>query len=105
MVRPSNETNPLAPSSCWLQKVADPVRLAVVRRLTEVERATARELSEGSFVSPATMRRHLGAMVADGLLREHPGVSDGEGSGRPPLSFSLPEQLRESVRAVLVIDR
>ena len=85
----------------WLHGIADPVRLEVLCRLIVVDQATATELAARCLASPPTLRRHLEAMVAVGLLRERPGESDGETAGRPPATFSLPPGVKASVRAVL----
>lgn len=92
------------PYPSWLQGVADPVRLEVVRRLSEVDQATATELSRQCLASSPTLRRHLEAMVAAGVLYERAGESDGERPGRPPAKFSLAPAVRESIASVLCLD-
>lgn len=84
----------------WIHGVADPVRLEVLRRLTEVGQATATELGRDCPASSPTLRRHLEAMVAAGLVQERPGESDG---GRPPAIFSLAPRVRQSVQVTLGI--
>ena len=84
----------------WLHGVADPVRLGVLRGLTALERATAAELAAHCQASMPTMRRHLGALVAIGLIEQEAGESDGETQGRPAARFSLNPQLRPSVESV-----
>ena len=84
--------------SHWLDVVADPVRLQIVRSLSQVDNATAAELAAGSPASYQTLRRHLEALQANGVIEARPGTSDGE-SGRPPMRFSLGPGVRESVRS------
>jgi predicted ArsR family transcriptional regulator len=84
----------------WLYGVADPVRLGVLRGLAAVERATAAELARRCQASMPTLRRHLDALVAIGLIEQEAGESDGETPGRPAARFSLNPQLRPSVESV-----
>jgi predicted ArsR family transcriptional regulator len=79
--------------------VADPVRLQILRALSQVTDATASELAAGSPASYQTLRRHLEALETFGVIRERPGVSDGETSGRPAARFSLSPEVRESMRS------
>jgi predicted ArsR family transcriptional regulator len=86
--------------------VADPVRLNILRALSDVGDATARELIAcGPPASPQTVRRHLDDLVAVGVIQERPGESDGETPGRPAARFSLRAEVRESVRSVFRIIR
>jgi DNA-binding transcriptional ArsR family regulator len=89
----------------WLEVIADPVRLTILRSLSQVEEATASDLATWSQASSQTLRRHLEALVSLGVIREHPARSDGETPGRPPARFSLPAEMRESVRSVLAPGR
>lgn len=84
----------------WLEVVADPVRLQILRRLSSVEDATTAELAGDSAASYQTLRRHLEALRTSGVIRARAGVSEG-GSGRPAMRFSLDPELRESVRAAV----
>lgn len=86
--------------SHWLEVIADPVRLQVLRTLSRVEEATATELAGDGPASYQTLRRHLEALEAFGVVRARAGVSEGE-SGRPAARFSLDPQLRESVRLAI----
>ena len=81
----------------WLDVVAEPVRLQILRLLCELPDATASELAERSPASYQTLRRHLEALEAFGVIRARPGVSDGTTSGRPATRFSLNPEVRESV--------
>jgi DNA-binding transcriptional ArsR family regulator len=88
-----------------LEVIADPIRLTILRSLSQVEEATASDLATWSQASSQTLRRHLEALVSLGVIREHPARSDGETPGRPPARFSLPAEMRDSVRAVLAPGR
>jgi len=89
----------------WLEVIADPIRLTILRSLSQVEEATASDLATWSQASSQTLRRHLEALVSLGVIREHPARSDGETPGRPPARFSLPAEMRESVRSILADTR
>jgi predicted ArsR family transcriptional regulator len=86
--------------SNWLEVIADPVRLQILRRLSQVEDATTSELASNSPASYQTLRRHLDALEASGVIRATAGTS-GEGGGRPAVRFSLAPRLRESVRSAV----
>lgn len=86
--------------SHWLEVVADPVRLQILRKLSRVDTATTSQLASESPASYQTLRRHLEALEAFGVIRVRAGVSDGE-SGRPAARFSLDPALRESVRSAI----
>jgi DNA-binding transcriptional ArsR family regulator len=87
--------------AAWLEGIADPVRLGILRSLSEVSEATASDLATWGQASSQTLRRHLDALVALGVIDEHPAESDGETPGRPAARFSLPQTVRDSVRAVI----
>lgn len=84
----------------WLEVVADPVRLGILRSLSDVAEATTSDLAARGQASSQTLRRHLEALVSVGVVREHPAESDGETPGRPAARFSLSSEMRQSVRAV-----
>jgi len=84
----------------WLDVVADPVRLHILRSLSDVSEATVTELIARGSASGQTLRRHLDNLVAVGVIQERPGKSDGETPGRPASRFSLRADVRESVRSV-----
>ncbi len=87
--------------SGWLEVVADPVRLQILRALAIVPHATASKLAMASQTSRQTLRRHLEALVTLGVIEEEAGECDGETPGRPASRYSLPSPVRESVRSVL----
>ena len=85
----------------WLELIADPIRLGILRSLSQVNEATTADLASWGQASSQTLRRHLDALVSVGVIVEHPARSDGETPGRPAAHFSLPAEMRESVRSVL----
>jgi predicted ArsR family transcriptional regulator len=88
-------------NSSWLDGIADPVRMHILRSLSQVADATAAELAELGQASNQTLRRHLDALVALGVIDERAGESNGETPGRPAARFSLPPNVRASVRLVV----
>lgn len=89
--------------STWLDAIADPVRLQILRLLSQVDEITASDLTRRSQASSQTLRRHLEALVAFGIIHERPGESDGETPGRPPARFSLSPEVQRSVRSVFEV--
>lgn len=83
----------------WVDAIAEPVRLQIVRTLCEVPDATASELAACSPASYQTLRRHLEALAASGVISTRPGISDGETCGRPATRFSLSPAVRKSARS------
>ena len=76
-----------------------PTRDEVARLLLEQGPATAAALGERLGISPTAVRRHLDALVADGLAtdREQRPLGGGHrGRGRPPREFLLTAQGRAS---------
>jgi predicted ArsR family transcriptional regulator len=84
----------------WLEVIADPIRLGILRSLSQVGEATTSDLATWGTASSQTLRRHLEVLVTLGVIREHPAQSDGETPGRPATRFSLPIEVQESVRDV-----
>jgi predicted ArsR family transcriptional regulator len=69
----------------------------VVRLLLELGPATAAELGEQLRLSPAAVRRHLDALLADGHVVSREQVVRGpRGRGRPARVFALTEAGRET---------
>lgn len=85
----------------WLDLVADPVRLQILRTLNEVGEATTSELAATTQASYQTLRRRLETLQASGMIEARPGRSDGETPGRPATRFSLAPAVRESVNSEL----
>ena len=99
-MREPSKASALAGAARWLEVVADPIRLNILRALSEVAEATASDLATWSQASSQTLRRHLEALVSLGVIREHAARSDGETPGRPAARFSLSSEISESVRSV-----
>lgn len=89
------------PRTHWMDGIANPVRLQIVRALSELGEASASELLARSQASYQTLRRHLDALQAFEVIEARPGRSDGETSGRPATRFRLAPGVRESVCAML----
>ncbi|GAB2466641.1 helix-turn-helix transcriptional regulator [Jatrophihabitans fulvus] len=71
-------------------KRADGTRDAVARSVLEQGPQSAAALAERLGLSAAAIRRHLDALVADGLLVERePRTSDRRGRGRPARTYAL----------------
>jgi len=85
----------------WLDAVADPVRLHILRTLARLGEASATELADRGPASYQTLRRHLEALEAEGVIESRRGVSDGHTSGRPAVRFRLSPAVRESVSGLL----
>jgi predicted ArsR family transcriptional regulator len=87
----------------WFDVLTDPVRLALLRSLTDLHTATATELVGHSHVSYRAAHRHLAALVTLGLVREEKGAGDGESPGRPASRFTLDPRTRESALALFEV--
>lgn len=85
----------------WLDVLAYPVRLDIVRALHELDDASATELCDRSHASAPTLRRHLEALVEIGVVRARSGSSDGLTPGRPAAHFLLDPAVREPTAAML----
>jgi predicted ArsR family transcriptional regulator len=81
--------------------IADPVRLEVIQFLTRMKRATAAQLGENCAASTPTLRRHLGALVAIGVIIEEAVTGDGVTPGRPATSFSLTPEMHAQAVSVI----
>lgn len=90
---------PAQHGSEWLAAIADPIRLHILRALAAVSEATAADLALAGHASNQTLRRHLEALTASGVVYERPGQSDGETPGRPAARFSLHPDVRRSVES------
>jgi DNA-binding transcriptional ArsR family regulator len=102
-VREPSQAPAAAGATRWLEVIADPIRLGILRSLSEVKEATTSDLAAWGQASSQTLRRHLEALVSLGVIREHPARSDGETPGRPAARFSLSTEVRESVQAVFEV--
>lgn len=93
--------DPIHPS--WLTVLTDPVRLTLLQSLCEFETATISELSRQTHASETTLRRHLEAIAALGLMQAHHGESDSERPGRPATRFSLEWEARDRLEALFEV--
>ena len=73
----------------WLEAVADPIRLAIVRHLAGKGPAQLNELAAAADASRETVRRHVAHLQRAGVVEALPPVSDGERRGRPPVRYRL----------------
>jgi DNA-binding transcriptional ArsR family regulator len=87
----------------WISVLIDPVRLAVLRALCELPTATIAELRLHCHSSDPTVRRHLDALAALGLVHEQPGKRDGLTPGRPASRFTLAGETADRLSALFAI--
>jgi DNA-binding transcriptional ArsR family regulator len=71
-----------------LEAVANPIRLRIVRHLSDREGASLDELAEAVSAQRNTVRSHLRALMVAGVVARTPGESDGR-LGRPPARYRL----------------
>jgi DNA-binding transcriptional ArsR family regulator len=71
-----------------LEAVANPIRLRIVRHLSDCESASLDELSKAVSAQRNTVRAHLRALMGAGVIARLPGQSDGS-LGRPPARYRL----------------
>ena len=74
-----------------LESIADPVRLRVVRHLDENGSGSLTELAEAAHVHVNTVRPHIQALEADGVL--HSRQRQAQGPGRRVIEYFLAEPL------------
>jgi len=72
----------------WLEAVANPIRLRIVRHLSDCESASLDDLSKAVSAQRNTVRAHLRALMGAGVVARLPGQSDGS-LGRPPARYRL----------------
>ena len=71
-----------------MEAVANPIRLRIVRYLSERESASLDDLSKAVSAQRNTVRAHLRALMGAGVVARLPGQSDGS-LGRPPARYRL----------------
>jgi predicted ArsR family transcriptional regulator len=86
----------------WLDVLSHPARLEIVSILSDRGPTTATELIDLSHASAPTVRRHLEALVAKGVVCEHAGPNDGT-PGRPAARFWLSPEVRRAATLLLAI--
>lgn len=87
----------------WLEVLADPVRLDVLFALSATGAGSAGEVARRCHASERTVKRHLEALVALGLVRRSRGESNSERPGRPPTRFILDGAVRERAEAMFAL--
>lgn len=76
----------------WLEALADPIRLGIVRHLARYGSASRTELAVAVAAVPETVRRHLAQLEGAGVV-EPLAPEPGTGSrGRPPIRYRLVRQ-------------
>lgn len=78
----------------------DPVRISVLGGLCHLGTATTAELCRECHTSDATVRRHLEALEALGLIREQPAEGDGVSPGRPARGFTIDPEAAARLRTL-----
>ncbi|MDX6648335.1 MAG: Helix-turn-helix domain [Solirubrobacteraceae bacterium] len=78
----------MGPQAGWLEAVANPIRLRIVRHLSDRESASLDELSDAVNAQRNTVRTHLRALMVAGVVARTPGESEGR-LGRPPARYRL----------------
>ena len=73
----------------WLEAIADPIRLGIVRELSRHPEASLNELAEAVTAAPETIRRHVRQLERAGVVEALPRAPDGESRGRPPVRYRL----------------
>jgi predicted ArsR family transcriptional regulator len=85
----------LATAPSTPERVRDRTRDAVARLILEHGPQSAARIAERLALSPAAIRRHLDALVADGLLAEcEPRPSPQRGRGRPARAYAITDRGR-----------
>jgi DNA-binding transcriptional ArsR family regulator len=78
----------VVPQAGLLEAVANPIRLRIVRHLSDRESASLDELAAAVTAQRNTVRSHLRALMSAGVVARTPGESDGR-LGRPPARYRL----------------
>ena len=80
-----------------MEAVANPIRLRIVRYLSDRDSASLDELAKAVSAQRNTVRAHLRALMGAGVIARLPGQSDGR-LGRPPARYRL--ERREGPRGM-----
>lgn len=89
----------------WHYFLTDPVRLTLIGSLYELGPLTVSRLREETHADHRTMRRHLDALVALGVIFEYRGEGDGCTPGRPATRFALDPQVRDRLADLFAVLR
>jgi len=87
----------------WLEALADPIRLGIVRYLARNGSAARGELAKAVSAAPETVRRHLVSLESAGVVELLPPEATGA-RGRPPIRYTLARstpRARPTIRAGL----
>ena len=84
----------------WLEAIADPIRLGIVRELSRRPDASLNELAGGVSAAPETIRRHVRHLERAGVVTALPRMPDGESRGRPPVRYRLAAPPDSAARAL-----
>ncbi len=88
------------PGTHWIDAIANPVRGQIVRALSARGERTIAQLARVTHADPQTLRRHLRALTAAGVVVAAETRDDGR-PGRPAVTFELDASVREPVRDAL----
>jgi DNA-binding transcriptional ArsR family regulator len=83
----------------WLEAVANPIRLRIVRFLSDRDSASLDELAEAVSAQRNTVRVHVRALMNAGVVARLPGRPEGGRLGRPPSRYRLERRLLGAARA------
>jgi predicted ArsR family transcriptional regulator len=86
--------------STWLEVLTDPIRLRVMLALSTTGKGSAAELAQSCHASERTVKRHLDALLALGLIRQLRNEPGSDRRGRPPTRFILDSAVRDDAREV-----
>jgi DNA-binding transcriptional ArsR family regulator len=84
----------------WLEAIADPIRLGIVRELSRRSDASLNELAHAVTAAPETIRRHVRQLERAGVVTALPRMPDGESRGRPPVRYRLASPPDSEARAL-----
>jgi DNA-binding transcriptional ArsR family regulator len=73
----------------WLEALADPIRLGIVRHLAARGSASRTELARAVAAVPETVRRHLLSLERAGVVERLAPEADSGSRGRPPARYKL----------------
>jgi DNA-binding transcriptional ArsR family regulator len=87
----------------WLEAIADPIRLGIVRELSRRPDASLNELAHAVTAAPETIRRHVRQLERAGVVTALPRMPDGESRGRPPVRYRLASPPDREARALSLL--
>src|SRR5260370_14531919 len=84
----------------WLEAIADPIRLGIVRELSRRHDASLNELAHAVTAAPETIRRHVRQLERAGVVTALPRMPDRESRGPPPVRYPLASTPHNQARAL-----